>query len=267
VSSRDEPFLVDGRVTGDLAEAVTQAAARRGVAPADPEPAVERYSEKTMTFDEKVAWLVEQGLEALRRQATGVFDLDKLPKMHEYTAEWAQQQLVDPEAAPWLILVGPTGCGKTSQSFCAARHLVLEHARRGRHYDWRFVTNRNFAGRVQRGSAEDADQVLAYYAELKGLLIFSDLGDFNNQDFGRAADYTARLVNHRYHHKLPTIYETNLLYKRDDYVAAMEQQIGRPIATMDALLDDRVIDRLQEGWTAMLPEVNYRQPKGRMMGA
>ncbi len=264
----NEPFLVDGQAAGDLAAAVLRGARRRSVAPAGPdEPAEPRYSQQTMTFDEKVAWLTERGLEGLRQAAVGEFGLDRLPPMHPFSAEWAAQQLRDPDVAPWLVLVGPVGCGKTSQSFCIARHLVLEHAKRGERYDWRFVTHRNFAAKVQRGSDEDADQVLKRYAEIQGLLIFSDLGDFNSQDFGRAVDYTSRLINHRYHHRLPTIYETNLLYNRDEYVEAMEQELGRPIATMDAVLDDRVIDRLQAGWTAPLPGINYRQQQGRVMGA
>lgn len=246
---------------------MTRAARRRGIAAAPDEPQPERYSEQTMTFDEKVAWLTEQGMQSLRAQATGEFDLDSLPPLHDFTGEWVQQQLVDPDIAPWLILVGPLGCGKTTQSFCAARYLVLDHARRGERYDWRFITHRNFAARVQRGSAEDAEEVLQRYAHLSGLLIFSDLGDFNSQDFGRAVDYTSRLVNHRYHHRLPTIYETNLLYNRDEYVVAMEEQLGRQIATMDTILDDRVIDRLKAGWTAPLPEINYRRAQGRVMGA
>jgi hypothetical protein len=261
----DEPFLIDGRPATDLAAAIAAASDRRGIAAAAPEPQESRYSEQTMTRDEKVEWLTEQGLDALRRQATGEFDLDKLPPLHEFTAEWVQQQLADPGMAPWLVLVGPLGCGKTSQSFAAARHLVLEHARRGERYDWRFVTHRNFAAKVQRGSAEDADEVLQRYAHLNGLLIFSDLGDFNNQDFGRAVDYTSQLVNYRYHHRLPTIYETNLLYNHDEDVAALERELGRPVATMDAILDDRVIDRLKAGWTAPLPEINYRRSQGRMM--
>lgn len=266
--SRDEPFLIDGQPAIDVEAAVVTAASRRGAISVEPtEPQIQRYSQQTMTFDEKVQWLTEQGLAGLRQYATGEFDLDKLPELHQFTAEWAQQQLADPAAAPWLILVGPPGCGKTTQSFCIARHLLLEHAKRGERYDWRFVTHRGFAAKVQRGSDRDADEVLERYAAIKGLLIFSDLGDFNSQDFGRAVDYTSQLINHRYHHRLPTIYETNLLYNRDEFVVAMEQQLGRQVATMDALLDDRVIDRLKAGWTAPLPEINYRRHQGRVMGA
>ncbi len=262
----DGTFLIDGLPADDL-DAAVLAAARRHEAPTyQPGPAVQRYSEQTMTFDEKVRWLTEQGLDALRGQAAGEFDLDSLPPLHEFTAEWVRQQLADPAVAPWLILVGPLGCGKTSQSFAAARHLVLEYAKQGRRYAWRFVTHRNFAAKVQRGSDEDAEETIRRYAHFPGLLIFSDLGDFNNQDFGRAADYTSRLVNHRYHFRLPTIYETNLLYHRDQFVVDMEKELDRSIATMDTLLDDRVIDRLKAGWTAPLPEVNYRQNQGRVMG-
>lgn len=265
--SRDDPFLVDGRAATDLHSAIAAAARRHGASGARPAgPAPHPYSQQTMTFDEKVAWLTEQGLGALRRHATGEFDLDKLPPMHEFTAEWVKQQLADPNLAPWLVFVGPPGCGKTTQSFCAARHLVLEHAKRGERYDWRFVTHRNFAAKVQRGTDEAADEVLARYAEMKGLLIFSDLGDFNTQDFGRAVDYTCRLINHRSHFRLPTIYETNLLYKRDEYVMALEQELGRQVATVDIMLDDRIADRLMAGWTAPLPEINYRRTQGRVMG-
>ena len=264
----DKPFLINGTVAGDVSQAVLAAARRHGVtagpvaqAPTNP------YSQQTMTFDEKVEWLIERGMEGLRQYAAGEFELDKLPPLHEFSAEWAEQQLKDPDVAPWLILVGPPGCGKTTQSFCIARHLVMEHAKKGERYDWRFVTHRNFAAKVQRGSDEDADEVLKRYAEIDGLLIFSDLGDFNAQDFGRAVDYTSRLVNHRYHYRLPTIYETNLFYSRDEGVLELERQLGAQIATLSDVLDGRVIDRLQAGWTAPLPEINYRRPQGRVMGA
>src|SRR5688500_11938795 len=204
-------------VNGDLRSAVNTAIARRGITATArhlaPEPAPEpRYSEITLTFEEKVAWLADEGINHLRQQATGEFDPDRLPALHEYTAEWAQQHLDDRTAAPTLVLMGPPGCGKTSQSFAVVRHLILAYARRGEQLLWRFVTHRGFAAAVQRGAEEDADRVLARYATVPDLLIFSDLGDFNDRDFGRAVDFTSRLINHRWANQLPTIYETNLLY-------------------------------------------------------
>jgi DNA polymerase III delta prime subunit len=220
-----------------------------------------------MTRDELIEYLIEQGMDRLAHYAAGEFDIDQLPALHPFAAEWVQQHLADRTEAPWLILVGPVGCGKTSQSLAAARYLIGEYARRYlRQMEWRFVAHRDFAARVQRGGETDADQVLQHFAETKDLLIFSDLGDFNPQDFGRAASYTAQLINHRYHYALPTIYETNLLYRRTPEVERLEQDNGLSIATLDRLLDDRAIDRLMAGWTAPLPEINYRRSRGRVMG-
>lgn len=253
----------------DVNTAVADAITRRGIDPAlllDPRPVMDPRG-SIMDGDEIVAWRTEEVLGALQKVAAGEFELAKLPALHPFTAEWIAEQKKDPSAAPWLVLFGSVGCGKTSQAIGAIHELAMWHARTKPRetYNWQFTTHRNFTAAV-RASDEDAETVIRRF-ERADLLVLDDLGDYNTQDFGRSVDATARLINYRNHHRLPTIYTTNLLYQRDDTVIAMEQQINMRIATLSDTLDGRVVSRLEEGWTAPLPEHDYRATKGRVMGA
>lgn len=258
--------VVDGQIVDDLEATLMQALAKRNIDPdrlRDPSPVLDPRG-NVMDRDEAVAWCTEQARRALQLVAAGEFDIDRLPPLHEFTAEWVAEQKRDRRAAPWLILFGSVGCGKTSQAITAVRDLALHHARRGQMYHWYFTTHRNFAAAV-RGGGVEAEAVVERY-ETADLLVLDDLGDYNTQDWGKAVDFTSRLINHRSHHRLPTIYTTNLLYRRDETVVAMEREIGTRIATLADTLDGRVISRLEAGWTAPLPEHDYRAAQGRIMG-
>lgn len=258
--------VVDGQVVTDLNSAIMQGLARRGINPdrvLDPTPVLDPRG-NVMDRDEAVAWRIELATRALQHEARGEFDVSRLPRLHEYTAEWVAEQKRDPKAAPWLILFGCTGCGKTSQMFAAVRDLVLHHARLNQTYRWYITSHRAFTA-ATRGGGYEAEAVMEQLmgADLVG---FADLGDYNTQDFGRAVDYTSRLVNHRWQNRLATIYDTNLLYRRDETVIEEERAQGIRIATLSDTLDGRVISRLEAGWTAPLPEVDYRAAQGRWMG-
>jgi hypothetical protein len=268
LTEREKLDVVDGMVVTDLQFAIASGLAKRGIDPSraldNPAPVLDPRG--NVLGEEATAWRLEEVQRRLATVLTGEFD--SLPPLHEFVAEWVTEQKKDPKSAPWLVLFGQIGCGKTSQALAAVKELALFHARRepSRSFGWHFITHRNYTAAVRQGREEDHELVISRYENAE-LLVLDDLGDYNTQDFGRAVEATARLINHRNHHRLPTIYTTNLLYKRDDAVVEMERQIGMKIATLTDTLDGRVISRLEEGWTAPLPEVDYRARKGRLMGS
>jgi len=253
--------------TDELTSVVAAAIARRGIDPArvaGGAPVLDPRG-NVMDYDELVAWRAEQVREALRHQADGQFDLARLPAMHDYVQQWVQAQKGEPGSAPTLLLRGTTGCGKTTQCFCALREMAMHHAATSpaAPYAWYFVTHRNFAAQVRPGGGEDPEAVMERYMDAH-LLCLDDLGDYHATDW--AVDCTARLVNYRDHHGLATIYSSNLPFTRGPKLIEAEQRLGQRIATLSDTLDGRVISRLKGGWIATLPEIDYRMGRGRVLG-
>lgn len=273
-SRRDgEPLTVDGQAVGagvDLGSMITRSLLRRGIDPqrlerelADPRP-VQDPRGNVMNRDEAAAWHTEQSLRALGHYADGEFDFDRLPQTNEYVKMWIEEHKKDPKIAPTLVLQGTVGCGKTSQCFCLLRELVLWYARQGRRFAWYFITHRNFAAAMCPGSGRDPD-ALMHRLMSADLVVLDDLGDFNNQDWGHTGNHTSRLINHRAHHRLPTVYPTNSPFKRTAEIKAAEMEHGR-IAVLADTLDDRAVSRLGGGWVVVMPEVDYRAQAGRRFG-
>jgi hypothetical protein len=127
------------------------------------------------------------------------------------------------------------------------------------------MTHRKFAAAVQPGSGRDPD-ALMHRLMTADLVAIADLGDFNTQDFGRGVDATSRLINHRAHHRLPTVYDTNLPFVRNEVVRQAEAEFG-PIAVLADTLDGRAISRLQSGWTVAMPEIDHRAAQGKVFHA
>jgi len=215
--------------------------------------------------DEAVRHLTGHALRALSIYADGEFDFDRLPQTYRYVQEWADSQKADPSADPMLMLRGTIGCGKTSQLIVLLRELVLHHAHLARHFRWYFITNRNFAAAMQPGSGRDPDALMHRLLHAD-LVVLDDLGDYNTQDFGRAADATSRLINHRAHHRLPLATSSNLPFVRAEKVKEREEELGQRIAVLADTLDGRAISRLQAGWVVTMPEVDYRARQGRRLG-
>lgn len=268
-----DPLVIDGHpvaATADLGDILTRKLRRTGIDPgliqrrlADPTPVLDPRG-NVMDRAEAVEWHTEQALRALSHYADGEFDFDRLPPVNEHVAQWIREHKRDPKAAPILVLQGTTGCGKTSQCFCLLRDLVFWYAGRGERFAWYFITHRNLAAAVQPNSGRDPD-ALMHRLMTADLVVLDDLGDFRNEDFGRAADYTSRLINHRAHHRLATVYPTNSPFVRTEKIAAAEQIHGR-IAVLADTLDSRAISRLGSGWTVVMPEDDYRLRQGRRLG-
>jgi hypothetical protein len=266
--TRHQPVVVDGAVVdpeADVADVLAAALRRRGIDPArldDPTPVLDPRG-NVMDRDEAVAHFTEHGLRALAHYADGDFDFDRLPAMNEHVARWIEHHKRDPQEVSTLVLQGAVGCGKTSQCFCLLRHLVLWYAQQGRRFTWYYITHRNLAAAVQPSSGRDPDTMIQQLMHAD-LVVVDDLGDYNTQDFGRAADATSRIIHHRAHHRLPTVYDTNLPYIRDEAVRGAEEQAGQRIAVLADTLDGRAISRLASGWTVAMPQVDYRMLTGQV---
>jgi hypothetical protein len=267
-ATRERLDTVDGQTLRDesgLDDMLARIAISKGIDPArldDPTP-VQDPRGNVLERDDLIEVLIKQGLSALSHYADGEFDFDRLPPMNKHVKAWAELHKKDPQEVCNLVLQGAVGCGKTSQCFCLLDDLVPWYARQARRFVWYYMTNRNLAAAVQPGSGRDPDALISklMWADL---LVLDDLGDYNTQDFGRAADATSRIIHHRAHHRLPTVYDTNLPYTRDERVEAAERENGIRIATLADTLDGRAISRLQSGWTVALPQVDYRAAQGKV---
>lgn len=256
-----EPVAVDGQLVdpgADLGDTLMRAALRRGIDPEllafDPDPIDPRGN--IMSPAEAMQFYGGNADKALDAICAGVFAPDRLPAMYPYVRDWVQLQKDTPATAPILLLRGITGCGKTSQSVLALRELVTWHAQRAERFAWYFITHRNLSSALQKNSGRDP-QALMNQLFKADLVVLSDLGDVNNNDFGVTQNETSRLINHRGHYQLPTIYETNLAFHRNPNDPA---QAG--IAVLADYVDDRSISRLNGGWKINMPGTDYRATQG-----
>lgn len=262
-----DPLTLDGEIVAagaDLGDLLTRAAARHGIDLAQLDPALSPMDPRGNIIEgaEAVEFFAGNAEKALRKVMDGVFADGELPPLVEPVRLWITEHCKDPAEAPFLLLRGITGCGKTSQSIGLLNQLVHWYAGHGRRFTWYFITHREFSAAMQPGSGRDPDALMLRLMSAD-LVILSDLGDVNNQDFGRTQDKTSRLINHRYHHKLPLVCETNLPFVRGANAQAEEEKSGNRIAVLADYIDDRAISRLRGGWKVTLPAIDHRAALGR----
>lgn len=123
---------------------------------------------------------------------------------------------------PSLLIVGPTGTGKTYQAYGAVRALLA----RGVRLRWEATTSADLHARLRPRQGHDTERDLQTLARCP-LLILDDLGAAKTSEW--TEELTYRLINHRYEHLLPTLITTNL-----------------PIDQLRTALGDRVASRLAE---------------------
>lgn len=176
------------------------------------------------------AILVENATTALALHLPSLFlnaDTD-----HPQTRDWVRRFLTDRASTGSLLLMGPTGTGKTHHAVGALRACVLQSARRRRPLSWQFTTHPNLNAAL-RPAADDAHLAAYDHAEQADLLVLDDLGA------GKATDWTAdtlyRLIDARWSNQRPTIATTNM-----------------PAADLRAAVGDRVASRLAAGTVVAL---------------
>jgi DNA replication protein DnaC len=102
-----------------------------------------------------------------------------------------------------LLILGPTGVGKTHVAFAAIRHL----AARGVAVDWQALTAPDLYARLRPRDGVDSEGEFQAIAGC-GLLFLDDLGAAKGSDWTEEVNY--RLVNHRHDYGLPLIVTSNL---------------------------------------------------------
>lgn len=123
---------------------------------------------------------------------------------------------------PSLLIVGPTGTGKTYRAYGAVRALLTRGVRLRREA----TTTADLYARLRPRPGHDAERNLQALAR-SPLLLLDDLGAAKTSEW--TEELTYRLINHRYEHLRPTLITTNL-----------------PTAELRTVLGDRIASRLAE---------------------
>lgn len=155
---------------------------------------------------------------------------------HPDVARWVDDYRAKGADAPSLLLVGPTGTGKTWQGYGALRQAVT-HPRpaRGVGYratDWRAATYADLLASVRPSGSTDPEATLEGYRTAP-LLLVDDLGVAKNSEW--VEDVTYRLINGRYQEMRPSIFTTNLS------IDQLREALGDRIASRLAEICRRVI--------------------------
>lgn len=149
---------------------------------------------------------------------------------------WVAQFHADAENAPSLLLLGPTGTGKTWQAYAALRLAVTEpRPARGVGYraqSWQAATHADLLASMRPTQRNNSEQILDNLRK-EPLLLVDDLGVAKNSEW--VEDITYRLINGRYEQMMPTIYTSNL---------AIDQ--------LREALGDRIASRLAETCTRVV---------------
>jgi DNA replication protein DnaC len=123
---------------------------------------------------------------------------------------------------PSLLLLGPTGTGKTHQAYGALRSLALSGAR----FSWTFTTAADAYARLRPRPRIDPEETFLRLAGVS-VLVLDDLGAAKATEWTEEVNY--RLINHRYEHELATLITSNV-----------------PVGQLKTDLGDRVVSRLAE---------------------
>lgn len=199
----------------DIPPLTAEILARRGIDPAAAD------SWMPAEYD-PVTFRTEQAREVLARVIPSRFAEAKPD--HPEVADWVRRYLAVPTEAPSLVLVGPTGTGKTWQCWGAVRAVVEGLAATGRGLIWRATTHPDLNAALRPKPDQSHSWALDPYLEAE-LLFLDDVGAGKQSEW--TGDSLYRLVDHRWSNRKTTIYSTNLTAK------ALTDAVG-----------DRVVSRL-----------------------
>jgi DNA replication protein DnaC len=165
---------------------------------------------------------------------------------HPEVLAWVEQFRVDPAHTPSLLLLGPTGTGKTHAGYGAVRAAASapRRTRVGRFITppWAAITYADLIASMRPSKLGDPEAVMRKHLEVD-LLLLDDLA------LGKASEFveevTYRLLNGRYVEMRPSIFTSNL-----------------PLEQLRESLGDRIASRLAETCTrVVLAGDDRRRPK------
>lgn len=126
------------------------------------------------------------------------------------------------KSGPSLVILGPTGTGKTFEAWGAVRALAAS----GAGFSWSVTSAADMYAALRPRHRVDAEEEFERYARA-GLLVIDDLGAAKTSDWVEEINY--RLINYRYEHNRPTLITSNV-----------------PARDLAEALGDRVTSRLIE---------------------
>ncbi|MFE1205683.1 ATP-binding protein [Streptomyces sp. NPDC058762] len=127
-----------------------------------------------------------------------------------------------------LLLLGPTGTGKTHQAYGALRYL----APTGINWRWTATSSADLYAALRPRAGVDSETEFRRFAHAR-LLLLDDLGAAKNSEWTEEINF--RLINHRYENQLPTILTSNVLPKE------LLDRVGDRVSSRLIEMCDRIV--------------------------
>lgn len=192
-------------------EQIRKAEGRRQVVGGDDDPRIPQsrgwWRERNRSYAEK---------NIPRRYAMATTDMAEIHK-------WVLAVVSDPDAAPSLLLAGPTGTGKTHIGYAALR-LAAEAVRPAA---WKAASSAALLGDLRPSAKNDSETLMRQYCS-DPLLFLDDLGAGKSSEWTEEVLY--RVIDHRYVNMLPCLFATNL--KPGELAAALGDRTASRLAEM-----------------------------------
>lgn len=161
------------------------------------------------------------------------------PKVHAWLKELVAQATTDQQARQSpvasithgrsLLLLGPTGTGKTHEAYGVIRDLALT----GVAARWMTTTAADMYAALRPRHGIDSEAEFTRYRDASVLLV-DDLGaERKPTEFTEEVNF--RLVNHRYERHLPTLFTSNVLPKE------LAQRLGDRVTSRLSQMCERVV--------------------------
>jgi DNA replication protein DnaC len=127
-----------------------------------------------------------------------------------------------------ILLLGPTGVGKTHQAYGAIRDVAVL----GCSAQWKVTTSADMYAALRPRHNIDSEAEFRTYRDAR-LLLIDDLGAAKASEFTEETNF--RLINWRYERQLPTLMTSNVLPKQ------LTERLGDRVASRLVEMCDRVV--------------------------
>ncbi|MFJ1667315.1 ATP-binding protein [Streptomyces bottropensis] len=146
----------------------------------------------------------------------------------EQATAWAERFAADRHSVKSLLLIGPTGTGKTHCAWSVLRAV----AETGTQLRWQMHTAADLYARLRPHDGEDSQDTFDRIAGAH-LLVLDDLGASKWTEW--VEEITYRLINHRYEECLPSVFTSNLP------PAKLRDALGERVASRLTEMCDRIV--------------------------